>query len=220
MADPDPNELTPSKIDIYALLSLPPDTADPSSIKRAYRSTALKFHPDKNPDNPAAASQFHLLTQAYELLLDPERRAVYDQAREAELLNRKRHEALNAKRKVLVEDLKRGEQEARGERSKSGKEQVELERAKEGWRRDMEALAERRMAERHAELRRVAKTRGPVKPKVDVKRDRARWDRLVGEAQEARVERKRVYREKGLDNKMDMGPNGVPRFNSFPVSSL
>ncbi|GCA62280.1 hypothetical protein KIPB_002511 [Kipferlia bialata] len=47
--------------------------ATPKEITKAYRRRALKCHPDRHPDDPEAASKFHELTQAYELLLDPQR---------------------------------------------------------------------------------------------------------------------------------------------------
>lgn len=66
----------------YEVLDLERD-ASAETIKSAYRKAALKYHPDKNLDDPEAAkSKFQLVQQAYEVLSDPQERAWYDRHRE------------------------------------------------------------------------------------------------------------------------------------------
>jgi molecular chaperone DnaJ len=50
-----------------------------ADIKKAYRRLAMKFHPDRNPDDPAAEHRFKEAKEAYEVLTDPQKRAAYDQ---------------------------------------------------------------------------------------------------------------------------------------------
>jgi len=62
--------------DYYGILGVRRD-AGPDEIKKAYRRLARELHPDVNPD-PALQERFKEVTQAYEVLSDPEKRQMYD----------------------------------------------------------------------------------------------------------------------------------------------
>ncbi len=64
-------------MDLYILLGIAPG-ASTVEIKRAYRRLARRFHPDINPGDHAAATRFRQILDAYETLIDPERRRRYD----------------------------------------------------------------------------------------------------------------------------------------------
>lgn len=63
--------------DFYQILGVG-KTASTSEIKKAYRKLAVKYHPDKNPDDPDAIAKFHDINDAYEALQDEEKREIYD----------------------------------------------------------------------------------------------------------------------------------------------
>lgn len=63
----------------YELLGVPQD-ASVEEIRSAYRQRALVLHPDRNPGDEQAAQLFSEISQAYEALVDPARRAAYDAA--------------------------------------------------------------------------------------------------------------------------------------------
>ena len=67
-----------AKRDYYETLGVKKD-ASADDIKRAYRRLAMKYHPDKNPDNKEAEAKFKECAEAYEVLSDPEKRGRYDQ---------------------------------------------------------------------------------------------------------------------------------------------
>lgn len=64
--------------DYYKILGVE-RSASPDEIKKAYRKVALKYHPDRNPDNPEAEAKFKEAAEAYNVLRDPDKRARYDQ---------------------------------------------------------------------------------------------------------------------------------------------
>lgn len=67
-----------AKEDYYETLGVPRNASD-SDIKTAFRRLAMKYHPDRNKDNPEAEERFKSAKEAYEVLSDPKKRSAYDQ---------------------------------------------------------------------------------------------------------------------------------------------
>ena len=67
-----------AKSDYYKLLDLPRNASE-ADIKKAYRRLAMKYHPDRNPGDKAAEDKFKESKEAYEVLSDASKRAIYDQ---------------------------------------------------------------------------------------------------------------------------------------------
>ncbi len=66
-----------TKQDYYEVLGVARD-ADAAEIRRAYRKMAVQYHPDRNPNDPAAEDRFKECAEAYEVLSDPDKRQTYD----------------------------------------------------------------------------------------------------------------------------------------------
>ena len=67
-----------AKRDYYEVLGVNRDASD-EDVKKAYRRLAMKFHPDRNPDNAKAEEQFKEAKEAYEIISNAEKRVAYDQ---------------------------------------------------------------------------------------------------------------------------------------------
>lgn len=64
--------------DYYRVLGIEKGASE-AEIKKAFRSLAREYHPDANPNNPSAEEKFKEISEAYEVLSDPQKRAKYDQ---------------------------------------------------------------------------------------------------------------------------------------------
>lgn len=69
--------------DYYDVLGVSRDASE-ADVKKAFRQLALKYHPDRNPDNKEAEEKFKEINEAYSCLADPEKRANYDRFGTAE----------------------------------------------------------------------------------------------------------------------------------------
>ena len=66
-----------AKRDYYDVLGVTRDSPE-ADVKKAYRRLAMKFHPDRNPDDHNAEDKFKEATEAYDVLTNEEKRAAYD----------------------------------------------------------------------------------------------------------------------------------------------
>ncbi|KAG9889012.1 DnaJ-domain-containing protein, partial [Aureobasidium melanogenum] len=112
-------------------------------IRRAYRRTALKYHPDKNADKPDIVEKFHLLQIANDVLSTPEYKAIYDNARRAKQEREERHQAFEGRRRQMKEDLENRENASRKRKHQEEEEGDKLQReiqrlAADGKRRRLE----------------------------------------------------------------------------------
>lgn len=140
-----------SSEDFYGLLGIS-EVAQENEIRRAYRKTALKYHPDKAGTSQEAVNKFQLIQLAYDLLSDSSVRELYDNARRAKNQKAERDKAYEGRRKWMKADLERREQGGALKRKREDAEAEEFER-------ELTRLAEdgrRRRKEHEEKLRREA----------------------------------------------------------------
>lgn len=96
-------------MDYYKILGVE-ETAEASEIKAKYRKLAMKYHPDRNPDNKEAEEMFKKVSEAYEILGDEEKRKEYD----------KKRKGFNKNNDFEFENKKNQKEQTRGNTSYSG----------------------------------------------------------------------------------------------------
>ena len=138
-----------SDTDFYTLLGITFETSQ-KDIDRAWRRTALKYHPDKVGNDPIAKEKFHLAQIGYDLLSDPTSKAIYDNARSARLQRKRQSELFEGRRREMKDDLEARERGVKRPRDEDQGDEEKLER-------EIRRLAEdgkRRRKEREEALRR------------------------------------------------------------------
>ena len=137
-----------SDTDFYDLLGVTFETSQ-KDIDRAWRRTALKYHPDKVGNDPVAKEKFHLAQIGYDLLSDPASKALYDNARSARLQRKRQNDLFTGRRRQMKDDLEAREQGVKRPREEDEGDEEKLER-------EIRRLAEdgkRRRNEREEALR-------------------------------------------------------------------
>lgn len=158
-----------STTDFYDLLSLPATVApgDIKSLERAWRKTALKYHPDKvGPNDEVAKEKFHLANIGFEVLRDPTLRELYDRTRAARLQKERQRALLAEGKRKAREDLeareagaKRSADVAFGRSGHASTGSTDDETQLEREIRRLAADGRRRREERMEELRREERER-------------------------------------------------------------
>lgn len=153
MANNDLHKWVTSDVDFYALLGLEHSNFSDSDLRRAYRKTSLKYHPDKlgadfDPE------KYELFQAAYGVLESEELKAKYDGHRQAKLQKQRANELFEGKRRAMKEDLEAREKGGLGTKRSREEEEGEME---------MRRLAEegrKRRAERERVMKENAKADG------------------------------------------------------------
>ncbi|MCJ1431290.1 hypothetical protein MMC27_000641 [Xylographa pallens] len=152
----DLKEYATSTTDFYALLSLPPNFS-PHELNRAWRRTALKYHPDKvGAADTAAAEKFHLAQIGFDIFQDPTIKTLYDNARNAREQKERARKMFEGERKRMREELEGREGRAGVGKGGWGGVGAKRGREEEDFEREVRRLAEdgkRRRQEREEVLR-------------------------------------------------------------------
>ncbi|KAJ1677453.1 DnaJ (Hsp40), sub C, member 17, partial [Spiromyces aspiralis] len=182
------------EFDYYEVLGVAIESTA-KDISKAYRQKALKYHPDKNPDNAELIKLFHQIKKAHEILTNPQERAAYDEKRKAKVQQIRKRQQMGQARQKMKDELEANERLAK-------QRQQEAREAK--WRAEMEAEKFRAEAAR-AEQRREAMMQREIKRQMKAAADAAQEQMQHEESDElersvrVRWDRSRVYMKDELE---------------------
>jgi DnaJ family protein C protein 17 len=189
-----------SEVDFYELLGITFETCSESELRRAYRKTALKYHPDKvgKDFDPA---KYELFQAANDVLSDPELKAKYDNHRNAKLAKQRANELFEGKRRQMKDDLEARERGVPVAGSKRPREddagQQELRRLAEEGRKRRTARASMMGESLRAQTSSPAPPPSEKKPatapeaqQTEQEDEVERLERKIREAEQAKVKRK------------------------------
>ncbi len=175
-----------SETDFYELLGITFENSQ-KDLDRAWRKTALKYHPDKVGNDPAAKERFHLAQIGYDLLSEPTAKALYDNTRSARLQRKRQNDLFQGKRRQMKDDLEERERGVKRERTEEDNNEERLERelrrlAEDGKRRRKE-LEEvlRKDVQKEAEEEHSRIARSPVSEGAKPKHGNPDWQNGVSE---------------------------------------
>ena len=173
-----------TQLDYYEILGIARD-ASGDEVKRAYRRLAIKWHPDQNQGNADAEAKFKECAEAYEVLSDPEKRAVYDRHGHAGLRGRTGHDFNSMHVEdifSMFNDIFGGQQGGGGRRQRGPARGYDLETEVEVSLRDVLDGCEREVRFQRAEVCSACKGSGgcsawsrPAPPAADA----ATWSRTA-----------------------------------------
>jgi curved DNA-binding protein CbpA len=116
-------------IDFYELLEVSP-SASKKELTKAYRTAALKWHPDKNP-GVDTSEKFDQIKKAYNALSDPVQRAELDKHLKAKIARKKVEEAMDAGRRSMKQKLREREEAAETNAASSKRRKFDIDRIRE-----------------------------------------------------------------------------------------
>ncbi|KAF4636781.1 hypothetical protein G7Y89_g1283 [Cudoniella acicularis] len=220
MANNDLLKWVTSDVDFYELLGITFEQCSESELRRAYRKTALKYHPDK-VGRDFDPEKYELFQAANDVLSDPELKAKYDNHRTAKLQRQRANELFEGKRRQMKEDLEARERGG----TTAGVKRPREDDAQSGMVQELRKLAEegrKRRAARAsmmAENIRVDVASSPVPPTPSKEPQKAsspteeqpeedeveRLERRIREAAEAKAKRKaeKKARKSGIFTPLD-----------------
>lgn len=147
--------------DYFSVMGLD-STATESEIKKKFKKLSLILHPDKNPnqDPIIAATRFHELKLAYEVLMDPSSRLATQEKLKTENARKERRGAYEGKRREMAEDLERRETEDRNKRMKFKDEELERKKTLDRLKEEGRKLREEKDRKKEEELHKIEKEKG------------------------------------------------------------